>query len=217
MTEDPPGLRDQIVRAAVGLFRSSGYRATSLKGIISAASCSTGGFYHHFASKDDLLFSIHDTFISEALERCRAIRARDVPATEKLSAVIVDVVRNVAHWQDYVTVFFEERRFLSTQRFAIVLKKREEYDRLVYEIIEQGYRDGEFDQSLPIDIVAFGLYGMAHWTYQWMKPDAPLSGQEVGEILASMVMRGLARAPDPADAATAPKVRPRKVASKAPG
>ena len=194
-------LRDGIIRAAVGLFRTHGYRATSLKEIIAAAKCSTGGFYHHFSSKDDLLFVIHDVFISDALDRCRAIRHRDAPAEERLGEIIVDVVKNVARWRDHVTVFFEERRFLSTQRFGIVLDKREEYNRLVYEIIAEGYRNGEFDVSLPIDIVAFGVYGMAHWTYQWMRPDDGLSAQEIGRNLARIILYGLAAEPDRARAA----------------
>lgn len=189
-------LRDGIIRAAVGLFRTHGYRATSLKEIIAAAKCSTGGFYHHFTSKDDLLFVIHDVFISDALARCRAIRHREASAAERLGDIIVDVVQNVARWRDHVTVFFEERRFLSTQRFEIVLNKREEYNRLVYEIIAEGYRNGEFDASLPIDIVAFGVYGMAHWTYQWMRPDDGLSAQEIGRSLARIILHGLAAEPD---------------------
>lgn len=189
-------LRDGIISAAVGLFRTHGYRGTSLKDIIAAAKCSTGGFYHHFSSKDDLLFVIHDVFISDALDRCRAIRHRDAPAEERLGEIIVDVVKNVARWRDHVTVFFEERRFLSTQRFGIVLDKREEYNRLVYEIIAEGYRNGEFDVSLPIDIVAFGVYGMAHWTYQWMRPDDGLSAQEIGRSLAKIILHGLAAEPD---------------------
>lgn len=210
MTADTE-LRDGIIRAAVGLFRNQGYRATSLKDIIAAADCSTGGFYHHFTSKDDLLFVIHDVFITDALERCRAIRRRPAPAAERLADIIVDVVQNVARWRDHVTVFFEERRFLSTQRFEIVLLKREEYNRLVYEIIEEGYLDGEFDANLPIDIVAFGVYGMAHWTYQWMRPDDGLPAAEIGRSLAKIILQGLAAAPEGAErGARAPRSRARR-------
>ena len=48
-------LRGQIVAAALELFREKGYHSTTLMDIITAAKCSKGGFYIHFASTEDLL------------------------------------------------------------------------------------------------------------------------------------------------------------------
>ena len=194
MTNGDADLREQIVNASLRLFREKGYRATSLKDILSAAKCSTGGFYHHFASKDDLLFLIHDKFITEGLERCQAIHDRKDTATNRLSDVMIEIVQNVSRWRDHVTVFFEERRFLSSEKFAIVLQKREAYDRLVKDIIQDGIRDGEFDPEIPASIIAFGIYGMVHWTYQWMRPDGSLTAQQIGECFAKIAMHGLVTA-----------------------
>lgn len=191
MTNGEQDLREQIITASLKLFREKGYRATSLKDILSAANCSTGGFYHHFASKDDLLFLIHDKFITDGLERCQAIHDRKDTATNRLSDVMINIVENVAHWRDHVTVFFEERRFLSSEKFAIVLQKREAYDQLVKDIIEEGIRDGEFDAEISASIIAFGIYGMVHWTYQWMRSDGTLSAREIGECFAKIAMHGL--------------------------
>lgn len=195
MANGAEDLREQIVNVSLRLFREKGYRATSLKEIISAANCSTGGFYHHFASKDDLLFLIHDKFITDGLERCQAIHDRPESATARLTEVMIDIVRNVSRWRDHVTVFFEERRFLSSEKFVIVLQKRDAYDKLVKDIIEEGIRNGEFDAGPSAGIIAFGIYGMVHWTYQWMRPDGSLSAQQIGEAFAKIAMHGLVRRP----------------------
>lgn len=184
-------LRERIIRAALMLFQKKGYRATSLEDIIAAAECSIGGFYHHFSTKDDLLLLIHDEFISNALERCRAIHDRDDTAARRLSDVMVDIVQNVGNWKEQVTVFFEERRFMSTEKFAIVLEKRSEYDRLVESIVEQGIRNGEFKSRYPARIVSLGIYGMVNWTYQWLRPDGELTAREIGELFADIAMHGL--------------------------
>ena len=194
-------LRDRIVRTALALFQDKGYRATSLGDIIAAANCSTGGFYHHFSSKDDLLFVIHEQFISDALARCKAIHDRKDSATSRLTDVIVDIVQNVGNWKEHVTVFFEERRFMSTDRFSIVLDKRRAYDQMVRDIVEEGMRSGEFANDIPPIIATLGIYGMVHWTYQWMRPDDGLSAQEIGRNLARIILYGLAAEPDRARAA----------------
>ena len=184
-------LRERIVQAALMLFQRKSYRATSLEDIIAAAECSIGGFYHHFSSKDDLLFLIHDRFITKALEQCQAIHDRDDTAARRLADVMVDIVQNVGAWKEHVTIFFEERRFMSTEKFAIVLEKRHAYDRLVEGIVADGLRSGEFKSRYPARIVALGIYGMVNWTYQWLRPDGALSPREIGELFADIALHGL--------------------------
>ncbi|BDG60492.1 TetR/AcrR family transcriptional regulator [Caldinitratiruptor microaerophilus] len=184
-------LRNQIVSAALQLFLEKGYHSTSLQDIITAANCSKGGFYHHFASKDDLLYLIHETFITYELERGEAVRSQPGPAAERLRQVIVDLVESIALYRPHVTVFFEERRSLSSEKFALVKQKRDRYEALVRELVEEGMRSGEFRQDLDPRIVTFAIFGMCNWTYQWLRPDGPLTPRQVGEMFSSLILQGL--------------------------
>ena len=47
--------RQEMLNAAEQLFLSKGYEATSVQDILDALHASKGGFYHHFASKEDVL------------------------------------------------------------------------------------------------------------------------------------------------------------------
>jgi AcrR family transcriptional regulator len=47
--------RTEILDAAQGLFMGRGYDATTVNDLITAVGISKGAFYHHFASKDDVL------------------------------------------------------------------------------------------------------------------------------------------------------------------
>lgn len=184
-------LRNQIVSAALRLFLEKGYHSTSLQDIITAANCSKGGFYHHFASKDDLLYLIHETFITYELERGEAVRSRPGPAAERLREVIVDLVESIALYRPHVTVFFEERRSLSSEKFALVKEKRDRYEALVRELVEDGVRSGEFRRDLDPRIVTFAIFGMCNWTYQWLRPDGALTPRQVGEMFSSLILQGL--------------------------
>src|SRR5947199_8550537 len=62
------GSRQEILRAAARLFQQQGYDATSMNDISAALKLSKGGLYHHFRSKDEILFHImnHAMDITEA-------------------------------------------------------------------------------------------------------------------------------------------------------
>ena len=47
--------RQEMLAAAEKLFCSKGYEATSVQDILDVLHASKGGFYHHFASKEDVL------------------------------------------------------------------------------------------------------------------------------------------------------------------
>src|SRR5215469_16722932 len=50
--------RQEILRTSARLFREQGYDATSMNDISAALKLSKGGLYHHFQSKDEILFNL---------------------------------------------------------------------------------------------------------------------------------------------------------------
>lgn len=61
----------QLLQAAVQLFLSSGVAAVTVQQVAQAAGVTTGTFYNHFATKDELLARLAE-LLGESL--CRAIR-----------------------------------------------------------------------------------------------------------------------------------------------
>ena len=54
--------REQILEAALKLFSSQGYRATSVRDIAAAAMTSTGNVYHHFSEKESIFRTLLDQY-----------------------------------------------------------------------------------------------------------------------------------------------------------
>src|ERR1700734_4402840 len=48
----------EILRTAARLFQQRGYDATSMNDVAASLKLSKGGLYHHFQSKDEILFEI---------------------------------------------------------------------------------------------------------------------------------------------------------------
>src|SRR3954466_15058260 len=65
-TIDP---RQEILRAASRLFQQQGYDATSMNDVAAALKLSKGGLYHHFQSKDEILFNLMNHAMDITQER----------------------------------------------------------------------------------------------------------------------------------------------------
>lgn len=70
--------RDGLITAAVGLFGSRGYEATSITDVLEAAGVAKGALYHHFETKTALFDAVLDRVVGEAAINAseRASRSR---------------------------------------------------------------------------------------------------------------------------------------------
>lgn len=88
--------KHEILCAAEKLFCTKGYEATSVQDILDVLHASKGGFYHHFASKEEVL---------KTLCQQRADRAEEY--TESILASVTD---NVARINEVLYGFMPMRR-----------------------------------------------------------------------------------------------------------
>lgn len=58
--------RQELLNAAERLFCRQGYEKTSVQDILDAIALSKGGFYHHFASKEEVLIALCDRHAERA-------------------------------------------------------------------------------------------------------------------------------------------------------
>src|SRR6202046_351297 len=61
--------RQEILRAAARLFQQQGYDGTSMNDVAAALKLSKGGLYHHFQSKDEILFDLMNHAMDITQER----------------------------------------------------------------------------------------------------------------------------------------------------
>ncbi len=67
--------REALIHAAIDLFTADGYEATTVEQISAAAGVAARTFFHHFATKDDILFDGYAARLDEAARRFRASRS----------------------------------------------------------------------------------------------------------------------------------------------
>src|SRR3954470_5890210 len=71
--------REKIASAAAGLFALKGYHDTTLEDVRRAAEVTTGAFFHHFASKEDLGFAVLDRHMEKRRQELDLLE-QDIPS-----------------------------------------------------------------------------------------------------------------------------------------
>jgi AcrR family transcriptional regulator len=187
-----PRVREDIIAAATRVFSQRGYHAASMSEIASEVGIRKPSLYHHIRKKEDLLFAIHEQLIDELIEETTVALERANTAEARIRRILEVNMSFVARHRDGVTVFLQERREMSGQRWDDLVVKRDRYERIVSGAVAAGTASGEF-VGAPPQITARALLGMANWGYTWFDPAGELSATAVAEIFAEITLKGLLR------------------------
>ena len=81
--------REALLMSALALFGEHGYEATSIEEIARRAGVAVGGFYQHFASKQQVLLVLMDLFLAEAAELTEPASRSEPLSTQEIIAGFV--------------------------------------------------------------------------------------------------------------------------------
>ena len=134
--------------------------------------------------------------ISRRVPGGAARRAPEDRGRQRVPAVRVrELIRfsltSVAEYRAHVTIFYQERRYLTGDLFAEVTRKRGLVEAAFAGMIADGVTRGVFRPDVDPRIATFGLVGMCAWAYQWLNVGGPLSVDEVARQFSAMVLEGL--------------------------
>jgi AcrR family transcriptional regulator len=188
--------RQEILRAAARLFQQQGYDATSMNDVAAALKLSKGGLYHHFQSKDEILFHImsHAMEITEArvINVVRRIDASSVTGVEERLRTLIKLhIQVVLSPEDReVTVMLHENHPLPPTLRRQINARKKDYLHFVEHLVADVQRKRNSGSTVKPRAAALALVGMINWIYQWYKPDGPLSGDELAQQYTEIFFHG---------------------------
>jgi TetR/AcrR family transcriptional repressor of nem operon len=86
-------LKERIIHESLKLFSLKGFLSTSINDILEAANTSKGGFYNHFASKEDLFFEVLD-------EARRIWRERNLSGLDEIESPVGKIKKLLENFRD---------------------------------------------------------------------------------------------------------------------
>jgi AcrR family transcriptional regulator len=184
--------RQEILRTAARLFQQRGYDATSMNDVAAALKLSKGGLYHHFQSKDEILFEIMNHAMDITQERVlKPVRGIADPE-ERLRALIRLHIEVVLSPRDReITVMLHENHPLPPTLRKRINTRKKEYIHFVEEVMTDVQRSRRARGAVTPRAAAFALLGMINWIYQWYKPEGNLQAQNLVPQFTELVLGGI--------------------------
>ena len=181
--------RREILEVAARLFSSVGYEETTLEMIADELGLSKPGLYYYIRSKEDVLVQLHGDVIQSIINRVQANISQQMTPDERLRRLIVaHTISLCSHPARRILVLYRSHLFREQAQDVVVL--RDQYQKIVEDIIAEGIQQGIFHVS-DAKMATFAVLGALNWIPGWYSPDGPLSLEAVGEYFANILVGGL--------------------------
>ena len=184
--------RQEILRTAARLYQQRGYDATSMNDVAAALKLSKGGLYHHFQSKDEILFEIMNHAMEITQERVIAPVKGIADPEQRLRALIRLHIEVVLSPRDReITVMLHENHPLPPTLRKRINTRKKDYIHFVENLMAEVQRARQAKGTVSPRAAAFALLGMINWIYQWYKPEGELQAQTLIPQFTQLVLGGI--------------------------
>jgi AcrR family transcriptional regulator len=99
--------RAAITEAALALFRTRGYEATTMRAIAERAGVSTGNAYYYFGSKEELIQEFYLRNHAEHLAASRAVLGRERDLTARLRGTLRALIDTLEPYHAFAATFYK--------------------------------------------------------------------------------------------------------------
>ena len=182
--------RQDILEAAAQIISQKGFHAASMRDIARAVDLRKASLYHHVSSKQEILLDLLDQALDLLIADLTAIVARPTPPDRKLRQALHAYMRSLAEHSELSSVLLFEHRSLTPEYRSRHIPRRDQFERLWRDLIQEGIDAGVFAAPDP-SIATKSLLGTMNWFITWYRPDGALSHDEIADLIADLYLNGL--------------------------
>jgi TetR/AcrR family transcriptional regulator, cholesterol catabolism regulator len=181
--------RIDILKSAARAFRHLGYRGATVERIAAALHMKKGNLYYYFKNKEEILFACHEYSLEGLLRRLEEVQRSTSPPAEKLRTLIVSFVHTILD-EFHGTALILQLDALSPAHLKTVIARRDQFDRGIRQVVEEGIADGSF-APCDVKLISFALLGAINWIPRWFNPAGPATSTEIADHFADYLIAGL--------------------------
>ncbi len=186
------GKRESILRAATRVFARNGYFNSKVADIARAAGVADGTVYLYFKSKEEILHSIFDQNMAEALAADRKLIDKLRDPREKLRRIATLHLERLGADRDLAVVFQVELRGSTKFMEEFSAAGFAEYLGLLRAIFEEGQRAGLFRKELNAKVAAKIFFGaLDEMATNWIISKRSYKLEPMAEVVMDVFLNGV--------------------------
>ena len=186
------GKRESILRAATRVFARSGYFNSKVADIAREADVADGTVYLYFKSKEEILHSIFDQNMAEAIASGRVLIEKVRDPGEKLRRIAMLHLERLGADRDLAVVFQVELRGSTKFMREFSAAGFAEYLGLLRQTFEEGQRSGLFRKDLNAKLVSKILFGaLDEMATNWIISKRNYKLEPMAEVVMDVFLNGV--------------------------
>jgi TetR/AcrR family fatty acid metabolism transcriptional regulator len=185
--------RDLILRAAIDTFAARGFFHAQVADVAKAAGVAAGTVYLYFRGKDDLLVSIFERTMDDAIAEGREAVSRLTDPVERLRAIARVHLERLGRDRALAVVFQIELRQSTKFMERFSSTRLREYLGIIRDVIAEGQARRAFRRSLNPTLAAKALFGaLDEMATNWILSRRKYSLASEADAIVDLFVGGLA-------------------------
>ncbi len=181
---------DQASDVVTALILERGYDNTPMSLIAKRLNLTKAGVYHHFDSKEEILYAVHQRTIDRLLLPIIERAEREPAAEARLRGFLTDYALLMTR-DPSARVLITEARRLSPEHYAQIRDVWRRGFVLVRTALRALQESGRCRRDLDATYSAFAALGMCSWIFFWFDYSRPETGEEVAATICELFMSGV--------------------------
>jgi AcrR family transcriptional regulator len=194
--------REAILRSVANVLRNSRLSSLTIKQVADELGMTKGNLYYYFKDKQDILYHCHMRSVENSLRALSEAHALGRTPAERLRVLLVRHIRGIID-DGFGSLLQTELEKIRPSQRKQYIGKRDELERGVRLLIEDGVRAGEFVCG-NVKLTGFAILGGINWIPKWYHPSGPFTSADISEQMADYYLRGLRSDANSAEQVAAP-------------
>lgn len=185
-----PVRTDDIVSAAANLFAHAGYHNVGMRAVADAVGIRGASLYHHYASKEEILYAIALSVTREPVEHHLPLLDAAGTPSERLAMLIRAHLEHLSRRRVEHLVGLQEMNALTPEHRVQVDDYRRYYQRRVRDVVAAGVHSGEFEIA-DVHLASLAMLDMLNGISRWFSAEGPLTVEQLGDQYVDLIVDGL--------------------------
>lgn len=181
--------REAILRRVASLLRNSRLSSLTIQDVADELGMTKGNVYYYFKDKQEILYYCHMRSMEISLHALHeAMQSGGTPAN-KLRTLLIQHIRAIVD-EGFGSILQTDLENLSAEQRRNYVRQRDELERGVRRLIDDGARLGEFECA-NVKLTGFAILGAINWIAKWYHPSGQFTPQQIAEEMTDFFLRGL--------------------------